>query len=69
MPERSEQTTFEETFAQIAERDERDATRTDSPLSIAREAVVIDSTEMSLDEVFELMLKLAGEKRRRGTAR
>lgn len=60
--ERGEQTTFEHTLAEIIERDERDANRTDSPLSIAENAVVIDSTEMSLDEVFEQMLKLAREK-------
>jgi cytidylate kinase len=69
MLERGERTTFEETFAEISERDERDATRTDSPLSKAEEAVAIDSTEMSLDEVFELMLKLAREKKTRSIAR
>lgn len=60
--ERGERTTYEHTLAEIVERDERDASRTDSPLSIAENAVVIDSTEMSLDEVFEQMLKLAREK-------
>lgn len=60
--QKGEQTTFEHTLAEINQRDERDATRTDSPLIVADNAVEIDSTEMSLDEVFEQMLKLAREK-------
>lgn len=65
LEEKGEQTTFEHTLAQIAERDERDATRTDSPLIVAENAFEIDSTEMSLDEVFEQMLGLARGKLRR----
>ncbi|HYP51053.1 MAG TPA: (d)CMP kinase [Pyrinomonadaceae bacterium] len=67
--QKGEQTTFEHTLAEINQRDERDATRTDSPLIVAENAVEIDSTEMSLDEVFERMLKLAREKTQRGKAR
>ncbi|HEX9927830.1 MAG TPA: (d)CMP kinase, partial [Pyrinomonadaceae bacterium] len=63
--QKGEQTSFEHTLAEINQRDERDATRTDSPLIVAENAVVIDSTEMSLDEVFELMLKLANKKTQR----
>jgi cytidylate kinase len=48
--------TFEATLADINERDERDATREDSPLKIADDAVVIDTTELSAEEVFERML-------------
>jgi cytidylate kinase len=48
---------FEATLADINERDLRDATRDDSPLRIADDAVVIDTTEFSVDEVFRQMLR------------
>ena len=48
---------FEATLADINERDRRDATRDDSPLAIADDAVVIDTTDVSIDEVFQLMLR------------
>lgn len=41
----------EEVEATIAERDRRDETREASPLSVASEAVVIDTSEMSIDDV------------------
>jgi cytidylate kinase len=49
--------TFEATLADINERDYRDATRVDSPLRIADDAVVIDTTELSVEEVFQRMLR------------
>ncbi|MGH9966870.1 MAG: (d)CMP kinase [Pyrinomonadaceae bacterium] len=48
---------FEETFAEMTERDRRDSTRTDSPLVCAKDAIVIDSTGLSIDEVFAKMMK------------
>ena len=48
---------FEATFADMAERDHRDETRADSPLVCADDAVVIDSTGLSINEVFEKMMK------------
>jgi len=48
---------FEETLADINDRDRRDATRDDSPLAIADDAVVIDTTELSVEEVFQRMLR------------
>lgn len=53
---------FEETLADINERDRRDATRDDSPLRIADDAVVIDTTELSKEEVFERMLRVVRER-------
>jgi cytidylate kinase len=47
---------FEETFADMAERDARDSTRADSPLKAADDAIVVDSTGLSIDEVFERMM-------------
>lgn len=48
--------TYEQTLAEINERDERDVSREDSPLTIADDAVVIDTSELDLDEVFEQMV-------------
>ena len=56
---------FEETLADINERDRRDSTRDDSPLRIADDAVVIDTTELSIDEVFRRMLQVVRERRSR----
>jgi cytidylate kinase len=43
---------------QMKERDQRDSTRSDAPLSQAPDAVYLDSTAMSLDEVEEAILKI-----------
>lgn len=48
--------TYEQTLAEINERDERDVSREDSPLTIAEDALVIDTSELDLGEVFEQML-------------
>ncbi|MEP6818158.1 MAG: (d)CMP kinase [bacterium] len=47
---------FEETFADMIERDRRDSTRTDSPLAIAEDAIVVDSTGLSIGDVFQQMI-------------
>jgi len=48
---------FAETLADMIERDRRDSTRVDSPLKVADDAVVIDSTGKSIEQVFEEMLE------------
>ncbi len=50
------ESTYQQTLAEINERDERDVSRQDSPLTIAEDAVVIDTSELDLSEVFEQML-------------
>jgi CMP/dCMP kinase len=55
---------YEHTLAEITERDERDVSREDSPLLIAEDAVVIDTSELNLKEVFEKMLDEIGKLRR-----
>lgn len=48
--------TLAQTLTEMIERDRRDSTRADSPLKIADDAIVIDSTGLSIDETFaELM--------------
>jgi len=43
---------------QMKERDRRDSTRSDAPLAQAPDAVYLDSTPLSLDEVEEAILKI-----------
>src|SRR5688572_8926035 len=47
---------FEETFSDMVERDKRDSTRKDSPLKAADDAIMVDSTGLSINEVFEKMM-------------
>ncbi len=47
---------FAETLADMTERDRRDSTRVDSPLKAADDAILVDSTGLSIDEVFEQMM-------------
>jgi cytidylate kinase len=58
--------TFEKTLSDINLRDRRDSTRDDSPLAIAEDAIVIDSTELSIDEVFERMMSAVRERTQQG---
>ena len=53
----SSSATLSETLADMIERDRRDSTRADSPLKVADDAIVIDSTGKSIEEVFEEMLR------------
>jgi CMP/dCMP kinase len=53
----SSSATLAETLADMIERDRRDSTRADSPLKIADDAVVVDSTGKSIDEVFSEMME------------
>ena len=47
---------------EIAERDERDTTRTISPLVASEDAVLLDTTGMSIDAVVERVLSVARER-------
>ena len=49
--------TYAQTFAEIAERDRRDSTRADSPLKIADDAIVIESTGLSIQATFDRMME------------
>ena len=54
--------TYEQTLAEITERDRRDTTRQDSPLVAAEDAIIVDSTGMSIDDVFQKMLTIVKER-------
>jgi cytidylate kinase len=47
---------FESTLAEMRERDRRDSTRADSPLKPAADAIILDSTGLSINEVFAEMM-------------
>ena len=48
--------------AEIEERDTRDKTRADSPLEQARDAIYIDSSAMTIEQVVERILNLVAKK-------
>ncbi len=48
-----EQVTYEDILADIRIRDERDSARSDSPMVIADDAVLLDTTEMDIDRAFD----------------
>jgi cytidylate kinase len=48
---------YEEILVDLIERDRRDSTRADSPLKCDSDAIVIESTGKSIDDVFAEMMK------------
>ena len=62
MNEKGEEADLEAIKAQIKERDERDMNREISPLKQAEDAVLVDTSDMSIDEVVERILGIVGEK-------
>ena len=60
--EKGRAVSYEQTLAEINVRDERDVSREDSPLSIAEDAVVIDTSELDLREVFEQMMTVVRQR-------
>lgn len=56
-------TSLAQTLSEMIERDRRDSTRMDSPLKAADDAIVVDSTGKTIDEVFaEMMERIANGK-------
>jgi cytidylate kinase len=55
--EHSPSATLAETLAEMIERDRRDSTRADSPLKVADDAIVVDSTGKTIEEVFARMME------------
>jgi len=48
--------------AAIKERDQSDTTRVASPLTVAKDAVLIDTTDMPIDEVVQRVIDLARQR-------
>jgi cytidylate kinase len=55
--------TYDDTLADLNSRELRDSTRADSPLKIADDAVVIDTTEFGVEEVFARMMETIRERK------
>lgn len=61
---RGEAISLEELQAQIAERDQRDMTRADSPLRQAPDAHVLDTTDLSVEQAIEQACRIVEAARR-----
>ncbi len=60
------ETTFDEVLADVLARDARDAGRTDAPMKVAEDAVLIDTSEMEIADAVDAAL--AEVERRRDLA-
>lgn len=60
-----EAVTFEEILADIRVRDERDSARADSPMTMAADAVLLDTTEMTIDAAFDAARRIVETARSR----
>ncbi|MBI5211990.1 MAG: (d)CMP kinase [Nitrospirae bacterium] len=63
LKEKGIEITMEEALRDVRERDERDSKRDIAPLKKADDAVCIDTTDLSLNEVIEKILKAIGDRR------
>ncbi|MDT0685800.1 (d)CMP kinase [Autumnicola psychrophila] len=59
--ERGENVAFEDVLKNVKERDYMDSTREDSPLIMAKDAIEIDNSDLTLEEQSEKIMKLAKE--------
>lgn len=61
LQEKSSNITFDEVLKNVVERDKIDSTREDSPLIVAENAVMIDNSNLTKEEQFNLILGLANK--------
>ncbi|MBM3216902.1 (d)CMP kinase [Candidatus Poribacteria bacterium] len=59
---KGESASLDEIAAEIRERDQRDETRHESPLRVADDAVVVDSTSLPADEIVSQMARTVAER-------
>lgn len=59
---RGDEITFDQVLENIQERDYIDSTREDSPLRQAKDAIVIDNSDMNLEDQFHVLLQLAKDR-------
>lgn len=60
--ERGDEVNYEDVLHNVQTRDYIDSTREDSPLTMAKDAIEIDNSNLNLEEQFELVYQLAKEK-------
>jgi cytidylate kinase len=59
---RGDEVSFDDVLKNVQSRDHIDSTREDSPLEMAKDAIKVDNSNLTLDEQFELIHNLAKEK-------
>lgn len=59
---RGDSVTYNEVFQNVIERDKIDSSRKDSPLKIAEDAIVLDNSEMTIEDQFHIILQLAKDR-------
>ena len=62
LTEKGEQVNFDAVYKNITSRDNKDSTRADSPLTQADDAMVLDNSNLSQSEQFELVLGWVNQK-------
>ncbi len=62
LAKRGESADLDEVARQISERDQRDSQRAHSPLRAADDALIVDTTDKSIDSVVEYILSLAEQR-------
>jgi len=62
LKEKGSTTDFETVLSDLKQRDYNDSTRAEAPLRQAKDAVLVDTTEYSLEESFRVMLDLIRER-------
>jgi cytidylate kinase len=62
MQEKGENADFDRIAADIAERDHRDMTREVSPLRQADDAVLVDTSDMTIDQVTQRILEIVRDR-------
>lgn len=62
LKQRGDKVTFAKVLKNVEERDHIDATREDSPLVKAKDAIEIDNSEMNLEDQFHIILQLAKDR-------
>ena len=56
------ETTFEKVLAEVKQRDLQDSTRAIAPLKQAKDAVLVDTSELDIDGVIAAIKAIAAEK-------
>ena len=64
LQKKSSEESFEQVLQEVIKRDEQDMNRPVEPLRQAPDAVLVDSTNLSFDEVVDAILAIVEEKRR-----
>ena len=59
---RGEEVSYEVVLKDICDRDERDSSRQDAPMKAAADAVILDTSELGIEEAFAAALRLVEEK-------